>query len=468
MKNLLICTLLLFAFSCSKSVERKTILNIIEKYNSSRTETPYVSKVFFSEYTKQGSNYISFNDGVYYFLYYGDNYKYERDNSLLISDNIRKATSKEEYVFNTKNLTDKYHEPKSESLDPNNISELSDIPFGLDVYGIIRNLETRGPLSKKYSKQFEYKIDSSDNTSSIHFKPLDINSSLNGTIFYNNTSFCIDSIIVASNEFESVINDYAPVICNIVFEKDGKIRGIKVISNPGDMNITRNLKFIASSQKDIDIAKFNIDVITYFRNALILYDDSALNNYSSYFEDEYSAIFDSFGGADKVKEDFASKQNTLSIYRNFQNKTESFENSLKSADSLARCVLDSVYGVKRLPYKYKEAIRSAEREYKNTELKLINRVVDLGSIKSDSIATAEYKIVNLGEEQLYLYDIKTDGKNTTYSLNRNGVNPADTITLTLKYDINGKTGKTGATATFSANTQEKLYKLSLLLDIKNN
>lgn len=463
--SLLFFMLLFFALSCSKSTESKIMLNIIDKYNSTRTETPYVSKVFISEYSKLGDSYLSFNDGVYYFLYYGDNYKLSLGNYALVSDNARKIASKDEYVYNTINITSRYHEPKSDKIDPNNISEISDIPIDLDVYDIIRRLETDGPLSKKHYKMFDYKVSSTDSVSAIYFEPLNNNyTSLIGTIYYNKLSFCIDSMSLYFNDFENAINDFSPSAFDIVFERDAAVKSIKMRSYISGIYITRNMKFITSSKKSVDLSKFNIGLIPYFDNALIIYNDSAFNNYALYFDGEYNDIFDSFGGVDKVKESFESFNNTLFLYKNYQNKNDDFENNLNLADSTLRCALDSIYGVKRDKYRYNKAVSTVE--YKTTDLKFINKVVDLGSVKKDTLVSAEYKIVNLGKEKLYLYDIKPDCDCTSYSLNKNGINPQDTLTLTLKYSTKGRVGKNGSTAILRANTEEKLYKISLRLDVK--
>lgn len=459
----------LLLFSCFESNERKIVSNIIDNYNLNSINTPCVHKVFLNEYSKLGQRYISFNDGVYYFMYFGENYEYPLSNYALISDNVRKVTSKDEYIYNTKNITDKYSEPVDNLIDISNISEISDIPFYHSIYNIIRRLETKGPLSKKYYKKFDYKIsNSNDSTSYINFEPIDDDfSSLNGTIYYNHKSYNIDSISVICSTFENVINDWSSSMYDIIFDKNGKIRNIKMRSHVAGIDITRNMKFFVNSKRDINLAKFNLAMISSFAdNKLIIYDGRDFDDYKSYFDKEYNEIFECFGGIDEVSENFQNNNNTLFINKNYQNKNAYFESKLKFTDSISRCILDSIYDKKRVNYKYNQAINSFE--YKTTEFKFINKIVDLKDVKADTLVTANFEIVNLGENKLYLFDIKPDSDCTSYSLNKNGINYLDTLIITLKYNTKGKVGKNSTTAVFQANTKEKIYKIRLLLDIINN
>lgn len=461
-------TLLLFSFSCSESVERKIMSSIVKNYHLTHGNTSYVSKVFINEYSKLGENYVSFNDGIYYFIYYGENYEYPLSNYALISDNIRKITSKDEYIYNTRNITDKYSVPVNNLIDIANISEISDMPFYHTTYSIIRRMETKGPLSEKYYTKFDYKIiESNGEVSSISFEPSDNDfSSLNGTIFYNNKSLGIDSINVICNTFENVINDWTSSMYDIIFKKNGEVKSIKMKSYVAGMDITRNMKFIVNSKKDVDITKFDLAQISYFMdNKLIIYNDTVFNNFTSFFDDEYNNIFESFGGSDKVKADFLSNNNTFFINKNYQNKNENFESKLKLTDSISRCLLDSIYDVRRVNYKYNQAVNSFE--YKMTDLKIINKAIDLGEVKKDTLISTEFKITNSGENKLYLFDINLDCDCTSYSLNKNGINKLDTLTITLKYNTKGKIGKNRTSVIFQANTEERIHKISLLLEIKN-
>lgn len=461
MKNIYFFALLLLLFSCSKSAEMQIMSKIVEKYNSERTQTPFVSKVYFSEYSKQGDNYISFNDGIYYFISYGEDVRVPVGNFALISENVRKVTSKDEYLSYTNDITARYIESSDDYVNLENISELSDIPMGHGIYNIVRRFELSGPLSKNGYKKYEYKIDSSDNKLPLKFESSGAKSSLKGLMYYNTSTFSIDSINVVAQNYEVITNEFELAKYTILFEDDGRIKSVKIKSTAKDLDITRNLKFIAGTQKDFDVGKFNTDR-SY--NTLILYDSSDFNNYAQYFDDEYNSIFDSFGGIEKVNADFAAKNNTLFLYKNFQNKSEEYENRSRLVDSTLRNVLDSLYGVKRVSYTYNEPVRPVV--YKPTDLEILSRVADIGTVENGTIVSADFKVINTGEEALYISDINPDSDNISYSLNRNGVAPLDTITVTLKYDTKGKIGKNGSIVSFKANSKDKMHRISILVDIK--
>lgn len=464
MKNVCIrLFLLLLLSSCSKSVEQEVMCGLMENYSKNHTDTPFACKAFINEYSKMGEEYLSFNDGVYYFVYYGDDYEIVLGNYTLISDNVRKLGSKEAYIYYTKNITDKYAATTADFVDVSNISEISDIPFSDLTYGIIRRLETNGPLSKKY-KKYNYKIiDSDDSFSTISFEPVDSeNSSLSGTIVYDKTKLVIESISVFANTFENVINDWTNSMYDIKFD-NGELKSITMKSQVSGIDIIRNMKLIPNTRKTIDISKFNVDMLSYFRdNNLIVYDSVTFKDYAAYFEKEYEAIFNSFAGVDQIEEKFMANNNTLFINKNYQNKNEKFESKLKYADSTARNLLDSIYGRQRKEYRYMPAVSGFE--YQETDLKIIDRTKTIGKIKQGEIITTEFKIINTGENKLHLFDIKPDCDCTTYSMNKNGVNSLDTLTITLKLDTKDKLGKNNTNVIFQANTNERIYKIGLLYE----
>ena len=339
--------------SC-KSNEHKVVESMIDNYNKSHISSPYVTKVFANEYSKIGGDYTSFNDGVYYFLYFGDDYEITIANYKLISDNIRKLDSKDYYKAYIKNIVDNYTISNDNYVNVYNISETSDIPFNQYAYSILRRLEAYGVLSKKEYKEFNYKIEEpNDSLIYISFEPKNPKEiSLNGVVVCESNTFDIKNIYLNASTFDNINYDWNDADYDISFNK-GKLSCINMKSNISGVEVVRNLTFIDDSAVEIDISKFNIGRLAYFLdNQLIIYNGDEFNKYSKYFDKDYSLIFESFGGASSVEEMFMENNNKLFIYKNFQNKTEGYEKRLFYADSSARSMLDSIYSGSRASYKY--------------------------------------------------------------------------------------------------------------------
>jgi len=100
-----------------------------------------------------------------------------------------------------------------------------------------------------------------------------------------------------------------------------------------------------------------------------------------------------------------------------------------------------------------------------TDIKFLNRRVDLGSVSDDTLLTAKYSFVNIGNYPLFIDYVSPDCTCTGYYISQRRILPKDTAYILLKLATKNKYGNEKLFAVVSTNTLQRLYSLELLANI---
>jgi hypothetical protein len=98
-------------------------------------------------------------------------------------------------------------------------------------------------------------------------------------------------------------------------------------------------------------------------------------------------------------------------------------------------------------------------------LKILNRVVNLGDIKDDTIITARFYFVNVGTKGVTIYSVNPDCTCTGYFVSKEVVSPSDTVYVELKFDTKDKGGPYKLCAVMETDTYAKMYKFTMIVNI---
>ena len=98
-------------------------------------------------------------------------------------------------------------------------------------------------------------------------------------------------------------------------------------------------------------------------------------------------------------------------------------------------------------------------------LTILNKMVDFGNVKSDTILVAKFFFVNSGTQAVEIEYVNPDCTCTNYKLSSKTVNPGDTAYVELQVNTTGKYGRNRIYATMKANTFVKMYKLTIAFTV---
>ena len=112
-------------------------------------------------------------------------------------------------------------------------------------------------------------------------------------------------------------------------------------------------------------------------------------------------------------------------------------------------------------------IVESEAQEEITDLIFFDKIYDFGLIKHDSIVTALYTFINTGEHNLIIKSVNPDCTCTGYTLSKDTIMPNDTAFIQLTLNTHDKFGEVKAYTIVTANTEDKLYKLTLKGDVGN-
>ena len=110
---------------------------------------------------------------------------------------------------------------------------------------------------------------------------------------------------------------------------------------------------------------------------------------------------------------------------------------------------------------YNDADDVDVRNMTPTSIEISPRFIDFGEVKSDTVLVASFIVKNIGEETLFLQNLRADCICTSSEWNKRVATPGDSLIITLKLDTKGKSGDNRVYATFLANTKEINHKLRL-------
>ena len=99
------------------------------------------------------------------------------------------------------------------------------------------------------------------------------------------------------------------------------------------------------------------------------------------------------------------------------------------------------------------------------KLKFLNKVHDFGTVYRDTTLSARYTFVNGGTEPVHIESVHPDCMCTKYELNRRDLMPGDSAYITLFLNTENKLGSQQIYSVVRADTYERMYKLTLLVDV---
>lgn len=102
-----------------------------------------------------------------------------------------------------------------------------------------------------------------------------------------------------------------------------------------------------------------------------------------------------------------------------------------------------------------------------TSVKVIEALIDLGKVSSDTTVSASYHFINTGKDTLKVGFVNPDCMCTSYDLSNKVTLVGDTLAVTLRVNTKNKIGEQKLKTVVKLNTKEKLYALTLKMDVEN-
>lgn len=109
--------------------------------------------------------------------------------------------------------------------------------------------------------------------------------------------------------------------------------------------------------------------------------------------------------------------------------------------------------------------QSHEKQEDRGQLKFLNKVHDFGTIHKDATLSAKYNFVNVGTKPVHIEMVKPDCQCTKYELSRKDLMPGDSAYIVLYLNTENKLGPQAIYSVVKADTYERMYKLTLKVDI---
>jgi hypothetical protein len=99
------------------------------------------------------------------------------------------------------------------------------------------------------------------------------------------------------------------------------------------------------------------------------------------------------------------------------------------------------------------------------QLTILNKTVDFGDVKPDTILTAKFFFVNSGKKEVQIEYVNPDCSCTSYFLSKKVIYPSDTAYVELSLNTENKYGKTKIYSTMKANTFVEMYKFTIIANV---
>ena len=88
----------------------------------------------------------------------------------------------------------------------------------------------------------------------------------------------------------------------------------------------------------------------------------------------------------------------------------------------------------------------------------VRKKINLGKVKSDTILSFSYHLINVGQNSLHIISVTPDCNCTGYSLSKSVADVGDSINLKLNVDMKNKhKGKFMLNTVVELNTRQRLY-----------
>lgn len=107
-----------------------------------------------------------------------------------------------------------------------------------------------------------------------------------------------------------------------------------------------------------------------------------------------------------------------------------------------------------------------QSKVKTTNIKLNSKYKNFGKVAPDTLLTARFEFKNTGSNPLFIYRVNPDCSCTDFYLSNDSIVPGDSAYIELVLNTEGKFGHQKIYAVVEANTDAKLYKLTLEADIQ--
>lgn len=106
------------------------------------------------------------------------------------------------------------------------------------------------------------------------------------------------------------------------------------------------------------------------------------------------------------------------------------------------------------------------QEYPITDMKVVNQVINFGSVPEDTVLKAIYTVVNTGEHPLYIEYINPDCNCTGVEYSKEAIPPKDSIKVSLLLDTKGKNGVQILHSVIKANTHDPMRRITMKVKVK--
>lgn len=110
----------------------------------------------------------------------------------------------------------------------------------------------------------------------------------------------------------------------------------------------------------------------------------------------------------------------------------------------------------------------SENNSKNkTTIRIIEPVINVGKVRTDTIVSVSFRIANTGQNPLYINYINPDCMCTSYDYTCDTISTGDTLRVNLHVNTKDKYGEQKLVTIVKLNTEEKMHKLTLKMEVVN-
>jgi hypothetical protein len=102
------------------------------------------------------------------------------------------------------------------------------------------------------------------------------------------------------------------------------------------------------------------------------------------------------------------------------------------------------------------------------KLRILKRTHNLGTVPSDTIVSAKFYFINVGNETVNIEYINPDCTCTSYFLSSKNVLPSDTAYVEFTLNTKGKAGKQELHSVMKVDTYTQMYDFLLILNVSDN
>jgi len=106
-----------------------------------------------------------------------------------------------------------------------------------------------------------------------------------------------------------------------------------------------------------------------------------------------------------------------------------------------------------------------ENQEKLSDMKFICKYINFGKVSRDTLLVGRYAFFNSGKDSLRIKYVNPDCSCASYKLSQKTLSPGDTAYIELVFKTKDKLGVNKIYTTVCANTNTKMYKLTLKANV---